>query len=79
MAVKRRRRARRDVERDYPKKQFVSKLRRLADAIEAGRTFRIQVAGERIAIAPDATIQIEHERGDGVEEIEFQLRWPTSE
>lgn len=75
-AKKKTRRARqRDVEKDYSPKQFVAKLRRLADAIEQGRPFRIQVAGERVAIAPDAAIQIEHERGDGVEEIEFQLRW----
>ena len=39
--------AKRDVEKDYPAKQFVKKLRRLADTIEKGETFRIQIAGER--------------------------------
>ncbi len=71
----RRRRAKRDVEKDYPSKQFVAKLRRLADCIEGGARFRIQVAGERISIPPTATINIEHERGSSEEEVEFQLRW----
>jgi len=71
----RKRRAKRDIEKDYPSKQFVAKLRRLADCIEAGDRFRIQVAGERVSIPPDAIINIEHERGSSDEELEFQLRW----
>ncbi len=66
----------RDVEKDYPAKQFVAKLRRLADCIEQGKRFRIQVAGERITIPPDAVINIEHERSSQDEEVEFQLKWP---
>lgn len=65
----------RDVEKIYSRDQFVEKLRRLADTLEAGRPFRIQVAGERVTIPADAEISIEHEREDGMEEIEFQLRW----
>ena len=65
----------RDVEKQYPASQFVDKLRRLADCIEQDKRFRIQVAGVRVSIPPDAMISIEHERGDGEEEIEFQLRW----
>ena len=65
----------RDIEKTYPAKQFVSKLRRLADAIENDERFRIQIAGERISIPPDATISVEHERGGGEEEVEFQIRW----
>ena len=69
-------RASRDIEKDYPAKQFVAKLRRLADCIEQGQRFQIQVAGERISIPPTAVINIEHERGESNEEVEFQLRWP---
>ena len=69
----------RDVEKDYPATQFVAKLRRLADCIESGRRFQIQVAGERVSVPPDATINLEHERGGGVEEIEFQLKWNVAE
>ena len=65
----------RDIEKNYPEKQFVKKLRRLADCIEQGRKFQIQVAGERVSIPATAVINIEHERGDSEEEIEFQLKW----
>jgi amphi-Trp domain-containing protein len=72
---KRKKRAKRDVEKDYPRRQFVAKLRRLADCLEDGKRFRIQVAGERVSISPTAVINIEHERGASEEEIEFQLKW----
>jgi amphi-Trp domain-containing protein len=65
----------RDIEKDYPLDQFVEKLRRLADAIEKGERFEIQIAGERISVPVRATFNIEHERGDGEEEIEFQIKW----
>jgi len=65
-----------DIEKGYPAKQFIAKLRRLADCIEQGKMFRIQVAGERITVPPNAIINIEHEREEGIEEIEFQIKWP---
>ncbi len=68
-----------DIEKNYPAKQFVTKLRRLADCIEQNNRFRIQVAGERVSVPPDADINIEHEREEGTEEIEFQLKWSISE
>jgi amphi-Trp domain-containing protein len=74
--LSRNRKSERDVEKEYPAKQFVAKLRRLADCIEQGKMFRIQVAGERVTVPPDAIINIEHEREEGIEEIEFQIKWP---
>ena len=71
----RKKRQKRDIEKNYSTKQFVAKLRRIADCIEQGKRFRIQVAGERISIPPNAIINIEHERGDSEEEVEFQLKW----
>lgn len=68
-------RAERDIEKGYPAKQMAAKLRRLADCIEQGKRFRIQIAGERIYVPPDARINIEHEREGSEEEIEFQLKW----
>ncbi|MBZ4415626.1 amphi-Trp domain-containing protein [Myxococcus sp. RHSTA-1-4] len=65
----------RDLEKTYPRKDFVAKLRRLADAIEADKPFSIQVAGERLHIPASALFNIEHEREGGVDELEFQLRW----
>ncbi len=67
-----------DIEKEYPKKQFVEKLRRLADCIENGKTFRVQIAGERVSVPADAIFNIEHERGKRTEEIEFQLKWQIS-
>jgi amphi-Trp domain-containing protein len=75
----RKRRGKRDVEKDYPAKQFVAKLRRLADCIEQNKRFRIQVAGERISVPPTAVINIEHERSASEEEVELQLRWPLED
>ena len=65
----------RDIEKDYPLPEFIQKLRRLADALEAGERFEIQIAGERISVPVRATYNIEHERGDTEEEIEFQIKW----
>ncbi len=65
----------RDIEKLYPKADFVAKLRRLADAIESGERFDIQIAGERIYVPVRAQFTIEHERSGDEEEIEFQVKW----
>ena len=65
----------RDVEGIYSIPEAVAKLRRLADALEKGKPFRIQVAGERIRVPRHAQFSIEHERDDEEEEIELQLKW----
>ena len=65
----------RDIEKSYPTAEFVAKLRRLADALENGKKFEIQIAGERIYVPVRAIYNIEHEREDGEEEIEFQIKW----
>ena len=65
----------RDVEKIHSTKQFIAKLRRLADALETGSRFSIQVAGKRIYVPASASITVEHERSDGAEEVEFQLKW----
>ena len=65
----------RDVEKVYSTSEFVSKLRRLADALETGKRFEIQVAGERIYVPARAEFNVEHEREGKDEEIEFQLKW----
>lgn len=67
--------AERDVERTYSVPDFAAKLRRLADALESGKPFRIQIAGERFTVPKGASISVEHERGDDEEEVEFQLKW----
>jgi len=69
----------RDVERAYTTADVVAKLRRLADALERGTTFRIQVAGERIRVPKRAQFSVEHERDEDEEEIEFQLKWKLAD
>ena len=68
----------RDVERDCDRARFVETLRRLADALERGEPFRIQVGNVRFTAPHDAMLSIEHEVEAGTEELELQLRWPTS-
>lgn len=65
----------RDIEKTYSTPEFVAKLRRLADSLENGEQFEIQIAGERIYVPVRARFNIEHERGDSEEEIEFQIKW----
>ncbi len=65
----------RDVERVYSTSEFVSKLRRLANALEAGERFEIQVVGERVYVPARAEFNVEYEREGNEEEIEFQLKW----
>lgn len=70
--------AKRDIEATCPAAAFAAKLRRLADAIESGRPFTIQVAGERLHVPARAAFSIEHERDRTANELEFQLRWETT-
>ena len=65
----------RDVEKGYTTRQMAAKLRRLADCLETGKQFRIQIAGERVNIPAGALFNIEHEREGGSEEVEFQFKW----
>ncbi len=65
----------RDVEKIYSTSEFVAKLRRLADALEQGEKFEIQIAGERIYVPVRAEYSVEHECEGDEQEIEFQIKW----
>ena len=65
----------RDIEVVYSTHEVVAKLRRLADALEQEKPFRIQIAGERFRVPGRAQFSIEHEREGDEEEVEFQLTW----
>lgn len=67
----------RDVERDCTAAYFAKTLRRIADAVEAGEDFRIQVANTRFTVPSSAALSVEHEAEDGDEELELQLKWKT--
>lgn len=67
--------ANRDIEKNYSNEDFVEKLRRFADCIERGENFRISIAGEELYVPNRAKFNIEHEKSDGQNEIEFQIKW----
>ena len=68
----------RDAERDVSVAQFVDALRRLAQSLEAGEGFRIQVSHKRFTVPSDARLSIEHEVDEqGNEELELQLKWKS--
>ena len=65
----------RDLGKAYPKRQFIAKLRRLADTLEAEKSFSIQISDERLFVPKTAMVTIEHEREGKWEEVEFQIKW----
>jgi amphi-Trp domain-containing protein len=65
----------RDITKTYSNAAFVEKLRRLADSIESGENFRIFIAGKDIYVPNRAKFSVEHEQGEGSNEIEFQIAW----
>jgi amphi-Trp domain-containing protein len=69
----------RDIEKNVPVAQFVETLRRLADALESGEPFRIQVQNQRFTVPADAEIVIEHEVDDGDEELALELQWKSTD
>ncbi len=64
-----------DVEKTYSTKATANKLLRLAAALEAEETFEIQIAGERVSVPPNATVEFEYERNEDEETIEIELKW----
>jgi amphi-Trp domain-containing protein len=65
----------RDVEANTVSANLLTSFARLADSLESGKPFEIQIAGERIYVPARAEFSVEHERGGKEEEIEFQLKW----
>jgi amphi-Trp domain-containing protein len=66
-----------EVEKGYSNKQTAEKLRRLAESIEQGKAFEIQVGGQRIYVPADAEIDFEYERIDDVHELEVEIKWKS--
>jgi amphi-Trp domain-containing protein len=64
-----------DVEKSYSNRETAAKLRRLAEALEEGRAFEIQIAGERVYVPAHATIEFEYERAGEEAEIEIEVKW----
>lgn len=64
-----------DVEKSYANKAVAQKLRRLADALENGKPFNIQISGQRVRVAANPIVEMEYEKRGGQEEIEIEVRW----
>jgi amphi-Trp domain-containing protein len=66
-----------EVEKGYANKQTAEKLRRLAESIEQGKAFEIQVSGQRIYVPANATIDFEYERIEDIHELEVEIKWKS--
>ena len=66
-----------EVEKGYSNKQTAEKLRRLAEAVEQGKAFEIQVSGQRIRVPAHATIDFEYERDGESHELEVEIKWES--
>lgn len=66
-----------EVEKGYSNKRTAEKLRRLAEAVEQGKAFEIQVKGQRIYVPADAEIDFEYERTENVHELEIEIKWTS--
>lgn len=70
--------AERDIEKNVPIEYFVTTLRRLADSLESGTPFRIQVQNRRFVVPGDAQLTVEHEIEGEDEELALELKWARS-
>lgn len=66
-----------EVEKGYSNKATAEKLRRLAESIEQGKAFEIQVKGQRIYVPADAEIDFEYERTENIHELEVEIKWKS--
>lgn len=67
----------RDTDVSHDISTFAAELRRLADALEAGEAFTIDIGGEAVSIPADVSLSVSYESEDGEGELEFQLSWFT--
>ena len=65
----------RDVEVKKTEKEFVALLRRIADAVEADKSFRIQVDNVRLTVPETAKVSVEHEQEGDEHCVELQFKW----
>jgi amphi-Trp domain-containing protein len=66
-----------EVEKGYSNKQTAEKLGRLAESIEQGKPFEIQVSGQRIYVPADAEIAFEYEKIADIHELEVEIKWQS--
>lgn len=64
-------------EKGYSNKATAEKLRRLAESLEQGKAFEIQVDNQRIYVPADAEIEFEFEKVDNICELEIEIKWKS--
>ena len=64
-----------EVEKSYANRDSAAKLRRLAEALEEGKAFEIQIAGQRVYVPAYASVEFEYSREGDEEEIEIEVKW----
>ena len=50
-------------------------MRRLAESLEQGKAFEIQVDNQRIYVPADAEIDFEFEQDGDEKELEIEIKW----
>ena len=66
-----------EVEKGYSNKATAEKLRRLAESLEQGKAFEIQVDNQRVYVPADAEISFEFEQSDDGKELEIEIKWKS--
>ncbi len=66
-----------EVEKEYSVKETVAKLRRLADCLENGEAFEIQLDGNKIHMPVDVEMSIEYDSEGEEHELEFKFVWES--
>jgi amphi-Trp domain-containing protein len=66
-----------DREKRYRNPDVGRKLRRLADALESGATFVVQIDGQRVRVPGDASVELEYESRGANHEIEIEISWKS--
>lgn len=64
-------------EKGYSTKATAEKLRRLAESLEQGKAFEIQVDNQRIYVPADAEIDFEFEQSGDERELEIEIKWKS--
>ncbi len=64
-----------EVEKSYANRDSAAKLRRLAEALEEGKAFEIQIAGRRVYVPAHASVEFEYSSEGDEEEVEIELKW----
>ena len=66
-----------EVEKGYSNKATAEKMRRLAESLEQGEAFEIQVDNQRIYVPADAEIGFEFEQNGDEKELEIEIKWKS--